>query len=57
MDLHQQRVIVLGGTSGIGCAIAKAAACRGAEVTVVSRRPASVDRALADLPPGTLAGS
>jgi NAD(P)-dependent dehydrogenase (short-subunit alcohol dehydrogenase family) len=57
MDLHQQRVIVLGGTSGIGCAIAKAAAGRGAEVTVVSRRPASVDRALADLPPGTLAGS
>jgi NAD(P)-dependent dehydrogenase (short-subunit alcohol dehydrogenase family) len=53
MDLHEQRVIVLGGTSGIGFATAKAAACRGAEVTVVSRRPASVDRALADLPPGT----
>jgi NAD(P)-dependent dehydrogenase (short-subunit alcohol dehydrogenase family) len=53
MDLHQQRVIVLGGTSGIGFATAKAAACRGAQVTVVSRRPASVDRALADLPPGT----
>ena len=53
MDLHEQRVIVLGGTSGIGFATAKAAACRGAQVTVVSRRPASVDRALADLPPGT----
>jgi NAD(P)-dependent dehydrogenase (short-subunit alcohol dehydrogenase family) len=53
MDLHQQRVVVLGGTSGIGFATAKAAACRGAQVTVVSRRPASVDRALADLPPGT----
>jgi NAD(P)-dependent dehydrogenase (short-subunit alcohol dehydrogenase family) len=52
MDLHQQRVVVLGGTSGIGFATAKAAAGRGAQVTVVSRRPASVDRALADLPPG-----
>jgi NAD(P)-dependent dehydrogenase (short-subunit alcohol dehydrogenase family) len=53
MDLHQQRVVVLGGTSGIGFATAKGAACLGAEVTVVSRRRASVDRALADLPPGT----
>ncbi len=53
MDLHQQRVVVLGGTSGIGFATAKAVADRGAQVTVVSRRPASVDRALADLPPGT----
>lgn len=53
MDLHDQRVVVLGGTSGIGLATAKAAACLGAQVTVVSRRPASVDRALADLPSGT----
>jgi NAD(P)-dependent dehydrogenase (short-subunit alcohol dehydrogenase family) len=53
MDLHEQRVVVLGGTSGIGFATAKAAADRGAEVTVVSSRPASVSRALADLPPGT----
>jgi NAD(P)-dependent dehydrogenase (short-subunit alcohol dehydrogenase family) len=53
MDLHDQRVVVLGGTSGIGFATAKAAAGCGAQVTVVSRRPDSVDRALADLPPGT----
>src|ERR1700716_2731736 len=52
MDLHGQRVVVLGGTSGIGLATAKAAAHCGAEVTVVSRQPARVDRALADLPPG-----
>jgi len=53
VDLHGQRVVVLGGTSGIGLATAKAAAGRGAEVTVVSRRPASVEAALAGLPPGT----
>jgi NAD(P)-dependent dehydrogenase (short-subunit alcohol dehydrogenase family) len=53
MDLHGQRVVVLGGTSGIGLATAKAAARCGAEVTVISRQPASVDRALAELPLGT----
>lgn len=51
MDLHGQRV-VLGGTSGIGLATAKAAARCVAEVIVVSRQPASVDRALAGLPAG-----
>ena len=53
MDLHGQRVVILGGTSGIGLATAKAAARCGAEVTVISRQPASIDRALAELPPGT----
>jgi NAD(P)-dependent dehydrogenase (short-subunit alcohol dehydrogenase family) len=53
MDLHGQRVVILGGTSGIGLATAKAAARCGAEVTVISRQPASVDRALAELPLGT----
>jgi NAD(P)-dependent dehydrogenase (short-subunit alcohol dehydrogenase family) len=52
-DLRGQRVVVLGGTSGIGLATAQAAAGRGAEVTVVSRNKASVDRALAELPSGT----
>jgi NAD(P)-dependent dehydrogenase (short-subunit alcohol dehydrogenase family) len=52
MDLHSQRVVVLGGTSGIGLATAQAAARRGAEVVVVSGRQASVDRALAELPAG-----
>jgi NAD(P)-dependent dehydrogenase (short-subunit alcohol dehydrogenase family) len=52
LGLHGQRVVILGGTSGIGLATAKAAARRGAEVTVVSRQPASVDRALTELPPG-----
>src|ERR1700738_2774393 len=53
MDLHGQRVVILGGTSGIGLATARAAARCGSEVTVVSRQPPSVDRALAQLPPGT----
>lgn len=53
MELQGQRVVVLGGTSGIGLATAQAAAQRGAEVTVVSRNQASVDRALAQLPPGS----
>ena len=52
MDLHNQRVVILGGTPGIGLATAKAAAGRGAEVIVVSQRQASVDRALTELPPG-----
>jgi NAD(P)-dependent dehydrogenase (short-subunit alcohol dehydrogenase family) len=52
-DLHGQRVVVLGGTSGIGLATAAVAAASGAEVTVVSSRKASVERALAELPPGT----
>lgn len=50
MELEKKRVIVLGGTSGIGLATAVAAAGQGAEVTVVSSRQASVDRALAELP-------
>ncbi|ETK31627.1 SDR family oxidoreductase [Microbispora sp. ATCC PTA-5024] len=54
MNLKGQRVVVLGGTSGIGLATAEAAAAQGAEVAVVSSRRASVDRALAALPAGTL---
>ncbi len=47
------RVVVLGGTSGIGLAIAKAAAAAGASVAVASRNPASVESALAELPDGS----
>jgi NAD(P)-dependent dehydrogenase (short-subunit alcohol dehydrogenase family) len=49
-DLHGQRVVVLGGTSGIGLTTAAMAAVAGAHVTVVSNRKASVERALAELP-------
>jgi NAD(P)-dependent dehydrogenase (short-subunit alcohol dehydrogenase family) len=43
-------IVVLGGTSGIGFAVAAAAASEGFGVTVVSRRRSSVDKALASLP-------
>jgi NAD(P)-dependent dehydrogenase (short-subunit alcohol dehydrogenase family) len=52
-DIQGQRVVVLGGTSGIGLAAAAAAAASGADITVVSNRKASVDRALGELPAGT----
>jgi NAD(P)-dependent dehydrogenase (short-subunit alcohol dehydrogenase family) len=45
-------VVILGGTSGIGLATAKAAMATGASVAVASRNPASVEAALADLPAG-----
>ena len=50
MSLKNARVLVIGGTSGIGLGVASAAADRGAIPIVVSRRQPSVDRALAQLP-------
>lgn len=44
------KAVVLGGTSGIGFAVAAAAAAEGFEVTVASSRPSSVDKAVAALP-------
>jgi NAD(P)-dependent dehydrogenase (short-subunit alcohol dehydrogenase family) len=52
MNLTDQRVVVLGGTSGIGLATAALAAAQGAEVVVVSSNPKSVDKALGELPAG-----
>jgi NAD(P)-dependent dehydrogenase (short-subunit alcohol dehydrogenase family) len=52
MTLERKRILVVGGTSGIGLAIASAVAGRGATPIVVSRRQGSVDRALASLPAG-----
>jgi NAD(P)-dependent dehydrogenase (short-subunit alcohol dehydrogenase family) len=44
------RVVILGGTGGIGLAVAKAASAAGATVIVASRNPGSVASALAQLP-------
>jgi NAD(P)-dependent dehydrogenase (short-subunit alcohol dehydrogenase family) len=50
MSLKNARVLVIGGTSGIGLGVASAAAERGAIPIVVSRRQSSVERALSGLP-------
>jgi NAD(P)-dependent dehydrogenase (short-subunit alcohol dehydrogenase family) len=50
MSISGSRVLIVGGTSGIGLAVATAVVERGATPIVASRRPASVDTALAALP-------
>jgi NAD(P)-dependent dehydrogenase (short-subunit alcohol dehydrogenase family) len=50
MSLRHQRVVVVGGTSGIGFAVAKAAAADGASVVLGSSRQETVDAARAKLP-------
>src|ERR1700731_728906 len=52
MTLKDKRIIVLGGTSGIGLAVAEAAATDGAQVLVASSDDARVKRALTMLPAG-----
>ena len=52
MTLNQQRIIVLGGTSGIGLAVAKAASEAGAQVVVGSSSQARVTSAVATLGAG-----
>ncbi|MBE9463372.1 SDR family oxidoreductase [Dyadobacter subterraneus] len=50
MDLNGKRIVLLGGTSGLGFATAQAAAKEGAKVVVASSRGSSVDNALLQLP-------
>jgi len=52
MTLQHQRVLIIGGTSGIGLGVATAVAERGGTPIVVSRNQSSVDRALGALPAG-----
>jgi NAD(P)-dependent dehydrogenase (short-subunit alcohol dehydrogenase family) len=52
MTLNGKRILILGGTSGIGLAVAEAAAREGAVLVVASSRRASIDSALAKLPAG-----
>jgi NAD(P)-dependent dehydrogenase (short-subunit alcohol dehydrogenase family) len=49
VTLNGKRVVVLGGTSGIGLAVAEAAMREGAEVVVASSQQGRVDAALAHL--------
>jgi NAD(P)-dependent dehydrogenase (short-subunit alcohol dehydrogenase family) len=53
MTLQGRRIVVLGGSSGIGLAVARAAAREGATVVIASSRRARVDVALKTLPEGT----
>ncbi|MEP9377565.1 SDR family oxidoreductase [Aquabacter sp. CN5-332] len=52
MNLDGQRIVVLGGSSGIGFATAQAAAQAGARLVIASSRRERVDAALAGLPAG-----
>jgi NAD(P)-dependent dehydrogenase (short-subunit alcohol dehydrogenase family) len=52
MTLHGTRVVLLGGTAGIGLATARAAAGHGADVIVASRDKSTVDSVVAALPAG-----
>ena len=53
MSLNGKRVVIIGGTSGIGLATAHAAVDAGAEVVVASSRQASIDAALGELSAST----
>jgi NAD(P)-dependent dehydrogenase (short-subunit alcohol dehydrogenase family) len=51
--LTGKQVIVLGGSSGLGLATAKAAAAAGASVIIVSGNQQNIDKALKELPAGS----
>lgn len=53
MTMKGKRIVVLGGSSGIGLATAQEAAREGASVVIASSRKARVDEAVATLPTGT----
>ena len=53
MTLNGKRIVLLGGSSGIGLATAQAAAKEGADLVIASSRQASLDAALLTLPAGT----
>jgi len=52
-SLQNKKVIILGGSSGIGFATAKAAAAEGANVVIVSGSQQRIENALKELPAGS----
>jgi NAD(P)-dependent dehydrogenase (short-subunit alcohol dehydrogenase family) len=48
-NLESKNVLIVGGSSGIGAATAKAFAALGAQVTIASRNQAKLDAAAAEL--------
>jgi NAD(P)-dependent dehydrogenase (short-subunit alcohol dehydrogenase family) len=53
MSLQGKKIIILGGSSGIGLATAKAAAKQGASIVIVSSNQEKINNALKDLPGGS----
>lgn len=49
MNLTTKRIVIIGGSSGIGLATARAALHGGAEVIIASSRRSSIDKALGEL--------
>ena len=56
MSLQHKKVVVVGGSSGVGLAVAKAAAAQGASVVIASRSAEKVERARAGAAPLELEG-
>ena len=54
MELSGKKVVVIGGTSGIGRAVAARCGALGADLVVASSSQARVDAARHDLPTGTV---
>lgn len=52
-SLAGKKVIILGGSAGIGLATAKAVAAEGAQVIIVSSNQQRIDKALTELPEGS----
>lgn len=52
-ELSKQTVVVVGASSGIGLAAARAAASRGADVIMLSRSQSKLDEAAKSIPGGT----
>lgn len=52
MTLNGNRIVILGGSSGIGLAVAQAAASEEARLVIASSSQARIEEALSQLPPG-----
>jgi NAD(P)-dependent dehydrogenase (short-subunit alcohol dehydrogenase family) len=49
MELKDKKVVIVGGSSGVGLGVAKAAASKGAHVTIVSRSQEKMKKAAAEI--------
>ncbi len=56
MSLQNKKIVVIGGSSGVGLAVAKAAAAEGAAVVIASRSAEKVERACQAAKPLALEG-